>query len=213
MKRVFNVVLALSFVIAVSGLLSPAAAATVTVYTDEASFAATLGSYYYEDFSNFPETGEEGPESIDMGPENGFSYTMKGDDSSLYYSDGAISVWEDYDALTIEFTGDAVTAFGGNFWPTTAELTNRVFDITIDISFADGSSYSYTIEDADVNTFIGFSSLEAISSFTISETVYYLYPTADNLYVGSTSSVPVPGAIWLMGGGLLALAGIRRRNA
>lgn len=36
-------------------------------------------------------------------------------------------------------------------------------------------------------------------------------PDCDSMYVFSTSSVPIPGAVWLLGSGLLGLLGIRRR--
>lgn len=34
----------------------------------------------------------------------------------------------------------------------------------------------------------------------------------DNIQIEGTSAVPVPAAVWLLGGGLLALVGIRRKN-
>lgn len=36
-------------------------------------------------------------------------------------------------------------------------------------------------------------------------------PDPDSVYVFSTSAVPVPGAVWLLGSGILALIGIRRK--
>ncbi len=193
------------------------AMAAVTIYTDETAFAQVLGAYYLEDFSNFSETGEEGPESIDMESSNGFSYTIKSSSwlyhssSSLYYCDGAVAVYNDTDNLIVEFTGNSVTAFGGNFWLTDIDVNNQTDNVTVEISFADGSSYSYLIESATVDTFIGFTSSASISSFSVTYNSRDYYPTMDNLYVGS--AVPVPAAVWLMGSGLLALAGIRRKKA
>ena len=209
MKKLFCILLVLGLTIITSGYLSAASASTV--YTSEADFVAALDSYYLEDFDNISMTGSEGPALLEMGPVNGFSYTMKVNDSYLYYCDGAMSAWNDTDAITVEFTGDSVTAFGGIFWPTDVNTNGLQGDVTVEISFVDGSTYSYLIEDADASTFTGFTSSVAISSFTFDDTMSE-YPTVDHLYAGSAAPVPIPGALYLLGSGLLGMVFCRRKQ-
>jgi len=40
-----------------------------------------------------------------------------------------------------------------------------------------------------------------------------IWPGGDPIYLGAINNVPIPGAVWLLGSGLIGLIGIRRRMA
>jgi hypothetical protein len=216
MKKQLTMVLALSLAIVVPGYFSTAAA--YTAYTSETDFVAALDSYFLDDFNDFTDEGSEGgPEP--RGPVNGFSYsidTVYG--PNLYLLVGAVSTNRPADSLEFTFTGDDVTAFGGFFWPTNFDLENEVAGIDVEIRLAGGDTETYSIENAAHHMFTGFITDEAIASIVFSEngdSVWTdgkgLFVTTDHVYTG-TSVVPVPAAVWLLGSGLVGLAGIRRKR-
>ena len=93
-----------------------------------------------------------------------------------------------------------------------------VSEIHVGLQMAGGSTETYVIETATVDNFLGFTSPEKFISVTVSshdEQVWIdndLYVSADHLFAGSSNPVPVPGAVWLLATGLLALAGIQRQK-
>ena len=189
------------------------ALAATAVYTDEASFLAAIqGGYYLEDFSAFTYGSFVGP-SLDFGPTNGFSYTMFAT-NDVFSGPGNMSTAWASEPLEITFTGSAVTAVGGIFWPTLDDGGDATGDI--DLWLSDGTSLS--LIDADASTFRGFVTDGAAftaMSVTALSTVATQWPTVDNFYVGQgvgeSVVVPVPGALLL---GLLGVscAGWRRRR-
>jgi hypothetical protein len=220
MKKLFNMALVLCLLTIVSGYLSTAAAA-FTVYTSESDFITNLDSYYLEDFSGYSDGSTEA-NSLDMGPVNGFGYTISPAESTLYSLDGAMGTNKQSTALEFTFTNDPVTGFGGILWPTNFGVENRVAGIDIELQMAGGGTQTYTIENASVDTFIGFTSLEAFTAIIVAphDLAFWnnnfgaaedLFVSADHLYAGSASPVPVPAAVWLLGSGLLGLVGLRRK--
>ena len=222
MKKLFSVALVLCLLTIVSGYLSIAAA--FTVYTSEADFVATLDSFYLEDFNGYHDGDCDDYNFLNMGPVNGFGYTISTPESTLYSLDGAMSTEKQALALEFTFTNGPVTALGGIFWPTNIDVENKVAGVDIQLQMAGGDTQTYTIENASVDTFIGFTSLEAFTSIIVAphDLAFWnddfgaaedFFVSADHLYAGSASSVPVPGAVWLLGFGLMGLVGLRRKKS
>ena len=214
MKKLFSVALVLCLLTIVSGYLSIAAA--FTAYTSEADFVATLDDYYYPSLQGLL---SKDPDSLNLGPVNGFSFTITASTGKLVgIQSSIISTYDLAESLLFTFTGTPVNAFGGFFWATDWDMMSQTSDIQIDLLLADGSTQTYAIENAKYDAFIGFTSLEAFTSITVSplDKGYWetngLFVSAHNLYVGSASSVPVPGAVWLLGTGLMGLVGLRRKK-
>jgi hypothetical protein len=179
----------------------PAVAAT-TVYTTEASFAATLQSgYYLEDFHSY-DTGavlDLGTSIIDFSS-GGYSYSLK-DHYNRHLvgipwpaESGAISGWVPSSVLKFTFSGNPVTAVGGNF-----------FETDYDGSLYVQSWYSMTIELADGTqgfvpqtglplAFLGFTSTSPIASLTLmGSTSQGWCSTVDHFYVGTVAPAVLPG--------------------
>ena len=216
MKKVFNLLWTLALGTLVSGYLSTAFA--FTVYTSESDFVAALDSYYLEEFDGFSEG--DMPSSLDMGPVNGFGYKVLPTKYRFYGLEGALATENPGYSIQFVLTGSLANAFGGIFWPTDFDLENQVADIRIELQLAGGGKETYTVENAAFDTFIGFTSQEAFTSIIVAphdETLWNevagdnLYLSADHVYAGSGSSVPVPGTVWLLASGLIGLAGLRRK--
>ena len=187
------------------------ALAATAVFTDEGSFLAAIqGGYYLEDFSVFTYGSFVGP-SLDFGPVNGFSYTMSAP-QDLWSGDGNMSTNVPDDPITITFTGSAVTAVGGLFWPTDVDGYDLIGDV--DVALSDGTSLS--LIDADLSTFRGFvTDGAAFTSMSVTSVDFVKWPTVDDFYVGQALGepvvVPAPGAL-LLGVLGLSCAGWRRRR-
>lgn len=217
MKKILQMLFLFSLAAIVSGNFSAVCAATV--YTSQAEFVAALDSYYLEDFDDLEGMYDDGPASLDKGPVNGFSYAIATIDTNLYYMDGFISTNGPAAPLQFEFTSNNVTAFGGFFWPTDIDGFNGVAGIDIEVVLNNGITETYAIENAAYNTFTGFISTEAFTTITFSandQPIWTygegqgLYMSADHIFAGA-SVVPVPGAVWLLGSGLMGLVGLRRK--
>ena len=215
MKKLFNMILTLNLLIAVFGYFSTAFA--YTAYTSKTEFVAALDSYYIEDFNELEGT----PLQLNMGPENGFAYTITTPISNkgLYIDGGILSTESTNTKLTISFSGDAVTAVGGTIWAFDEDVIDAPANVIIRLNLAGGGVENHYLENAFTDDFIGitssssFTSVEIIPNQQENNTWWaYRYINLDNLYVGSASAVPVPGTIGLLAAGFLGLAGIQRKK-
>ena len=198
---------------------SLASAATME-FTDEATFLTKIKpDYYLEDFSNYNYAGEL---TADFGAVNGYSWTasttaptipggIAQEPSGLFSLTNALSTVVAQDLLTITFTGRPVTALGGIFAST--DINGDVApQQKVIIKLSNNTSFSFFGSD-----FRGFTSDVAIASLTIdavdvdpNDSTNVFWPQLEHFYVGV---VPVPGAVWLFGSGLLGLFSLMRRRS
>lgn len=196
--------------IAVAGAsMACSSAMSGVVYDDLNDFLDnTQSGYYHEDFSDVG-GGGQGP-SMDFGPVNGFSYTIsaQGDGTEELFTDpGLMSTNSAGDQLVVEFTGDPVTAVGGNFFGSDIAFSPIASNMTVELN--DGTVAEYESNSADA--FAGFTTSAPIDSITIDAEAIdaaNAWPTISNLYVGQ--QIPAPGAVALLG--LAGLVGGRRRR-
>ncbi len=192
---------------AVAAAVATAAASAGTVYTDSTSFLGNVAAgYFLNDFASVT----EGPSADITDSFNGFSYTISGVTGPLYNGNGNVSIASSFDSIEVTFTGNPVTAIGGNFWA--HDGNSLASDITILLSDGTGTTFSVS----STSDFRGFTSSVAISSMVVSTDGGAAWAFMDNLYVGTAISVvPVPTAAWAGLGLLGVMGGVRvtRRRA
>jgi hypothetical protein len=194
-------------------LMAAGAASAVDTYTDEATFQALLQDFYLEDFNDYFYGGYT-EFTLDLGPVNGFSYTISvvdsptdggGDPSGQYLwsGDGSMSTQSALDALRVDFTGDDVYAVGG--WFFASDIGGFYQPGETIIGFDDGTEYSF-FPGSDMD-FRGFVSDVPLSYIIIDapDGAGVAWPAMDHFYVGNL--IPAPTSIALLG-----FAGLLRRR-
>ena len=159
-----------------------------TVYYNHDEFVAVLaGDFFFDDFS-WLDWGTISAPAYQFGPVNGYSYTASALEN-VFSIPGAMSTNAHGDPLIIVFDGLPVTAVGGDFFATDFDGNPVVSVITV--ALGDGT----TVELTYPTVFVGFTSVEPITSLTIScsEEVWATY---DNFYVGQELMVPVEDSSW-----------------
>lgn len=178
-------------------------AATV-VYTNEGDFLSALSpGFYLEDFSAYPTPGSIGP-ILSLSGGDGFAYTLSAP-LNLYSGNGIMSVNSDDDSLTATFTGNPVTAVGGNFYNSDFNINYIAGSVTIGLN--DGTTRTYSPVDV-ASSFTGFTSDVPITSITIASANW---PVMDDFYVGQ-AAIPEPSGLALFGIGAGMLSMLRRRG-
>ena len=194
-----------------------------TVYDDKVIFDGVTRNYscYLEEFKDGKPFNEL-TVSLEYGPENGYSYTVSAFDPDgwsrgLAWLESCLSTNNSTDMLQILFTGvNKVHAVGGFFWSTDYDKQNTEVEIGIKVLLSDGTNEVFT--NASSKSFLGY---------VASGTVYIMgisiadpdpldsdlrFPTMSELYVGSVAT-PIPGAVWLLGSGLVGLVVLKRKLA
>src|SRR5688500_9970727 len=137
-------------------------AANAAWFTDENDFLnATAPNFYQEDFNNFQfGVNLNGTQTVWSAPgANGYGWDASAA-LGLWSLDGAISTSASEDVLTIAFTGEPVTSFGGIFFATdSAGFIVPQMDITVSLSNTE--SRTFTSGGLD---FLGWTGAAAISS-------------------------------------------------
>ena len=143
---------------------------------------ATAPGYYENPFND----AVPGPIDSLSYTQGGWSYTVDtgGGTSGLYNDTGLISTDNAADSIVVTFTGDPVTAVGGNFWATDISVQPTGTSVTITLS--DGTTETFT--STGPSDFRGFTTAAPITSIRIDApdeggTPYWA--TMDNLIVGS----------------------------
>jgi hypothetical protein len=184
-------------------LLSTTAWSSTTTYTSSADFLAQVAAGSYA--NTFDGLGSS-PLPVFSG--GGFSYSLSAP-NGIYGSGDFIGVNQVNDALTITFTGAAVTALGANFFAT--DLSDSFQSVLVTVTLSDGTIASFT-PTLMADSYRGFTSTAAISSLVIAGAGASLYSGLDNFTVGA-AAVPEPASWALFGLGVAGVLAARRRKA
>lgn len=152
-----------------------------SVYRDRADFLTQVAAGYFDNPFDDAVRGESVALNYSQG---GFAYTVDSTTPDQLFNDtGVISTNFAIDSIVVTFTGDPVTAVGGNFWATDASLVPTGTEVVISLS--DGTTEAYT--STGPSDFRGFTTTVPITSITIdaSDTGSTYWSTMDNLVVGS----------------------------
>ena len=103
-------------------------------------------------------------------------------------------------------------------WAYDDDFVNQPADVIVSLHLAGGGTENHYLEDTSFGDFVGITSTEPFTSVDIRPWIggepfwAYAFMNLDDLYVGAASPVPVPGAVWLLGSGLVGLIGISRKR-
>ncbi len=163
-------------------------------YDDRATFITHVGSGFFENPFDDAVPGLSDDLNYSQG---GFAYTvgtetpcdMGTGDGCLYNDTGLISTSSATDQIVVTFTGNPVTAVGGNFWATDINVVPTGTSIVITLS--DGTTETFS--PPDQTGFRGFTTAVPITSITIDApdddpvNGPFYWSTMDNLIVGSAN--------------------------
>lgn len=198
---------------------STASEATITIYTNQAAFAAATSAPGTDTYTGFNITGSTASPIVRNA--GGYSYTAT-TAGSFFGAGTTANPWLSTNTATdpVIFSNFSpfVSAIGGNFFGSDISGLFKSGDITL--TAVDGSgSMSQSILNATTSSFLGFVSTSNLSSLTISAVQprnAYLWPTIDNLTLarGATAAAVPESATWAMmiaGFGLVGYS-LRRRS-
>jgi hypothetical protein len=118
--------------------------------------------------------------------QDGWAYTVDSTTPDNLFNDtGLISTNFAADAIIVTFTGDPVTAVGGNFWASDISVLPTGTDVVITLS--DGTTEQFT--STGPSDFRGFTTAAPITSITIDapDDLTNAWSTMDNLIVGEAN--------------------------
>jgi len=194
---------------AIAMAASPALAA---VYTTEASFVAAIqANPYIENFSNHtfgaPLNGTQTTWAAPGGNGYGFTAAAPG---GLYSNSSSISTNLAFDPLTFTFSGNPVTAIGGNI--TNTNISGAVITGNVDILLSNGNTF--TVVNQTLSSFWGWTSdtnTPIVSvTFDTQTSATNGWPQVDHFY-SAAAVVPEPASMGVSAIGLGLLAARRRR--
>ncbi len=150
-------------------------------YTDRTEFLTHVAAGYYENGFDDAVPGASPPLNYSSG---GWAYTVDAASDQLYNDTGLISTNLASDQIVVTFTGDPVTAVGGNFWGSDINVAANGSDLTVSLS--DGTTETYA--STGPTDFRGFTTAGPVTSLTLdaSDDVANSWPTLDNLIVGAS---------------------------
>jgi len=204
--------------LAIGALAAPqSASAAIVTYTNQAAFLAALSSSGTDNFNSMPLTFTGSPITRGAGS---FGYTATAANGFFpagTFSDVWLSLNTATDPIVISgFTG-GVYSLGGLFFGSDINGGYQSGNVTVSV-LSGSTSASQTIVAATTSSFLGFISDSPLTSArvaTVQPSSGYLWPTINNLTLGSTAVAAVPEpATWAMmivGLGLVA-GGLRRQG-
>lgn len=180
----------------------PTARADATVYTDQASFLATLSpGYYQESFDSLTLGGVVSPLPFSQG---GLSYSVATANGTDFFNVGpADDVWLSTANSEINIVFDLagsptpINAVGGYFFLT--DLAGDVVPGATTLRLNDGTSF--TLSDAGATTFLGFISSDPLSSLTFDQPDGTVFAAVNDFIVGQAVAVPEPATYALLATG------------
>jgi hypothetical protein len=184
----------------------------------EASFFSGYSTVTTENFSGFT-ANDQGPLALSVGTLTGGGYV--GDNTTPQAGTGEFSVGPDLNywsngtpgstsgknTFTLTFA-NPVSAFG--FYGTDVQDLGGQTVLTFSTAGGDVNVNLFDLVGAQKNgtlNYFAFSSDSLISSVTFHDAGNDGY-AVDNI----STATPIPGAVWLLGSGLLGLIGLRRRT-
>jgi hypothetical protein len=165
-------------------VLSAGVASATDIYTDEASFLAAVGSapYYLEEFDGYTYGSYVQP-SLDLGPVEGFSYTLSAPPGGLWSGDGNMSTSNAADPILADYTGGDVYFTGG--WFFCGEINGAYIPGDVLLELSDGTSELYAAaSDTDFRGFVTDVPLTGMSIDCPNDDDTPRWATMDHYYVG-----------------------------
>jgi subtilisin-like proprotein convertase family protein len=149
-------------------------------YTDRTTFLTHVAAGFFE--NGFDDAVPGAIPSMNY-TNGGWAYTVTASQDQLFNDTGLISTNQAAAAIVVTFTGDPVTAVGGNFWSTDINVQPTGTDTTVTLS--DGTTETFT--STGPTDFRGFTTVDPVTSITIDapDTGGNFWPTMDNLIVGT----------------------------
>ncbi len=209
--------------LAVAALLVAAsgAQAALTTFSSSASFLAALSASGTDNFTGFNITGST-PNPITRNA-GSFGYTADVGPTGLFFGGGTtanpfLSTNTATDTMSFgTFTGGVVSAIGGNFFGSNISGLFAAGAVTVVVTDSLGATVSTTINPSSEATgsFLGFTSNGTITSMTVAAVQPvsgFLWPSADNLTLGTVAAIPEPGTYAMFAAGLAALGFLARRR-
>jgi hypothetical protein len=150
-------------------------------YTDRTEFLTHVAAGFFE--NDFADAVPGPSDPIDY-TSGGWAYTVAASTDQLYNDTGLISTNLAADQIVVTFTGDPVTAVGGNFWASDISVVPTGTDVTLSLS--DGTLETFT--STGPTDFRGFTTAGPVTSLTVEapDDVVTAWPTMDNLIVGAS---------------------------
>ncbi len=172
--------------------------ATVNVYdTDSAYSAATGSQLFLIDFNGSTNTSVAGSS---ISTDATFGSPGASNPALVNWSSNALSDAGSVGPLSIEFTNTSTFAFS-------LEFSSAGYAETVELYDFNGTLLSTEIAP-NAAGFFGLVSDTAFAKVIIQP------GNSDRFFIDNlrTNAVPIPGAIWLLGSGLLGLIGVRRKK-
>ena len=194
--------------------------AALTVFTSQSNFLAQLSSAGVDTFDDLARSLVTNPLSRTAGT---YSYTASVGPRSDFFPGGSGSdVWlaSDNRFDTIQFSNftSAVRGIGGLFFGSNESglFTNTPANFTVTATDASGS-FAQMLVNPTTTTFLGFVSTGSLTSLTVwvgsqGAGTAGVWPTINNLTVGTVAAVPEPETVALMLAGLAFTGVVARRR-